>query len=117
MDKVAVVVFDSHLHEISVPGSHYTLVVPGASNEEVADILREHKVSVWNDHYITKAVRVLTEAGYPPVVLDGVVGISPHEGPEVYTVEEYYPHTESRGAMGKGIEVPEDEDDEDEDDE
>lgn len=98
MSKYAVVVFDTHLHEISVPGSHYTLIVPGATNEEVLDILVREQVSVWHKDYLVRAIRVLKEAGYEPVPIDGVVGVNPHER-EVYTVHEYQIHGDSHLAL------------------
>jgi hypothetical protein len=107
--KAAVVVFDSHLHDISTPGSHYTIVVPGAANEQVVDLLNTGGVSVWNDYYITKAVRILSEAGYQPIVVDGIINISPHDEGVIVSVESHYPHDPS-DAKGMGVEVEEDED-------
>lgn len=107
MDKVAVVMFDTDLHEISVPGSHYTLVVPGASNEEVYQILIDAEVSVWYEHYLVRAIRVLKEAGYEPIPLNGIVGINPHER-EIYTVDDYKVHARSHKAL-EVTEVPQDE--------
>jgi hypothetical protein len=93
MEKCAVILFDTDLHDISLPGSHYTIVVPNVTNEEVAKIIGE--VSVWNDFYITKSVRLLKEAGYEPVVLDRLIYLHPHSGVEV--------HKMSSGEKEKGI--------------
>lgn len=90
--RAAVVVFNTHLHDISITGSHYTIVVPNATNEEVRDLLAEQGVGVWNNYYITKAVRVLREGGYNPIVLDSAVHVSPHEEPMLVDVDGYFPH-------------------------
>jgi hypothetical protein len=98
MSKVAVVMFDTDMHEISVPGSHYSLVVVGATNEEILEVLVDGGVSVWHEHYLVKAIRVLREAGYEPLVADGVVGITVHER-EVYRPSTYRVHDRSHLAL------------------
>jgi hypothetical protein len=92
MEKCAVILFDASLHDISLPGSHYTIVVPNATNEEVAKIIND--VSVWNDYYVTKSVRLLKEAGHNPIVLDGLIYIHPHSGVEVHNM---YPEEKEKG--------------------
>jgi hypothetical protein len=82
MEKCAVILFDTELHDISLPGNHYTIVVPNTTNEEVAKIIKD--VSVWNDFYVTKSVRLLKEAGYQPIVLDSLIYLHPHTEVEVF---------------------------------
>jgi hypothetical protein len=77
--KMSLLTFDTHLHDISPVGSHRMIAVPNATDEEVKKIIDDGKVTVWNDWYITKSMRLLKEAGYQPIILDSIVGVEPHD--------------------------------------
>lgn len=83
----ALVMFDTDLHDISLPGSRPSIIVPGATNEEILPVLEQGGVNVWYPHYFTKAMRVLREAGYEPVAMEGAINVAPHNDPCIIDVD------------------------------
>lgn len=84
----ALVMFDTNMHDISLPGSRPSIIVPGATNEEILPVLAKGGVNVWYPHYFTKAMRVLREAGYAPVAMEGAINVAPHDDePNIITVD------------------------------
>lgn len=67
-NNYAIINFDSNLYEASPAGSHPIIIVPNATNKEVAMLLGQD-VDTWNSYYVTKAVKILEDKGYNPVVL------------------------------------------------
>jgi hypothetical protein len=87
--KMALLTFDTHLHNISPIGSHRMIAVPNATDEEVKKIVDDGRVTVWNDWYVTKSMRLLREAGYEPIILDSAIVIEPHDSePHIISVNE-----------------------------
>jgi hypothetical protein len=85
-EKLSLVTFDTHLHDISPVGSHRMIAVPNATDEEVIKVLIDGGVSVWNNWYVTKSMRLLKEAGYKPTVLDSAIVVHPHDEPAIVEV-------------------------------
>jgi hypothetical protein len=86
MDKLVLLTFDEHLHDISPVGSHRMIAVPNATDEEVLKVITEGGVTVWNDWYITKSMRLLKEAGYEPIMLESAIVVHPHDEPAIVNV-------------------------------
>lgn len=109
----ALVMFDTDMHDISLPGSRPSIIIPEATNEEILPVLEKGGVNVWYPHYFTKAMRVLREAGYEPVAMDGAINVAPHNEPCIIDVDwvdddDSGSHREDMTA----VEVEEDDDDE-----